>query len=287
MPREAPRRGRTEDDPARGAYGFALRGIEGVDDLLVRAPASWPVLDIVRSSGWDAPSLDRLGDEKAELRLHGGGCIRIARSPLRATFATPSPLGDAELVHPLLGAAAAVASHWLGREAFHAGAVVLAGGAWGLVGDRGTGKSSTLAWLGAHGADVASDDLLVVDGTTLFAGPRSVDLRAEPAAQLGAGEHLGRIGRRERWRVRLSAVAPELPLRGWVLLGWGDRLEVRRLPGGVRLAELARQRALKVPPLHPESLLELAALPAWELRRPRRWNSLADAARLLLGTVEA
>ncbi|MGH3004321.1 MAG: hypothetical protein ACRDOS_00140 [Gaiellaceae bacterium] len=287
MPREVPGRGRTEEDGPRGAYGFALRGVEGAEELLVDAPASWPLLEVVRTTGSEAPPLDRLGDDRAELRLHGGGCIRIARSPLRATFATPSPLADAELVHPLLGAAAAVAAHWLGREAFHAGAVLLDRGAWGLVGERGTGKSSTLAWLGLHGADVLSDDLLVLEATTVFAGPRSVDLRAEPAAQLGAGEHLGRLGSRERWRVRLSAVPPELPLRGWVLLGWGDRLDMRRLPGGVRLTELARQRAVKVPPLHPQSLLELAALPAWELRRPRRWSSLEEAAGLLLGTVEA
>jgi len=273
------------DVPAFAAYGLALRNVGLGPDTLVPADESWPALEILREVGQVSPGLDRLSDRRAEIGLQAGGRVKIEREPLQARFETLAPLTDVELVHPFLAPVAAIASRWLGRESFHAGAFVSDGGAWALIGERGAGKSSMLAWLALGGAEIVADDVLVVDQRTAFAGPRSIDLRAEPAARLQAGEHLGRVGRRERWRLGVGPVAPQLPLRGWILLGWGDRVEARRIPGGACLAEVARHRAVRVPPTRPEVLLELAALPAWELRRPQRWESLSEAVRVLLEAI--
>jgi hypothetical protein len=268
-----------------GAYGLTLSGVDGARAFLVPAPPSWPVLDIVRQQGGGEPRGEMIDDARAELALGGGGHVRLARHPLQAVFETPVRVTDAELVHPFLSGAAAVSAFWLGRESFHAGAFVADGGAWALIGDRQAGKSSMLAWLALHGHGILSDDVLVVDGVAVFAGPRSVDLRAEPAVRLGTGEPLGRVGVRDRWRLQLAPVEAELPLYGWILLGWGEQVEVRRLPGGVRVTELARHRIMNVPPRRPEALLDLATLPAWELRRPQRWDSIGAAADQLLQTI--
>jgi hypothetical protein len=139
-----------------------------------------------------------------------------------------------ELVHPHLAPGAAVLARWLGRETLHAGAVLAGGGAWAMLGDRESGKSSTLDWLAAHGHPVLADDLLVLDGSDVLAGPRCIDLRADAAQRLGAGEPLGVVGTRERWRLRLGPLASSAPLRGWGILDWGDDVAVEpvRAPSG-------------------------------------------------------
>src|SRR5262249_6109268 len=154
------------------------------------------------------------------------GWVDLARAERRATFCLRTSLADGDLVHPYLAPAAAVAARWAGRESFHAGAVVVDGGAWGVLGDKETGKSSTLAWLALQGHEILMDDLLVLDGDDALAGPRCIDLREEPAARLGAGEPLGFVGLRERWRLTLDQVPARVPLHGWVTLAWGDRVEV-------------------------------------------------------------
>lgn len=259
--------------------------MEPVGEYLVPAPAAWPDLELVRNVGDASAELDTLTPDRAELVLSAGGTVVIERAPRRAIFTTPKPLRDEELVHPLLAPVAAVCARWLGRESLHAGAFALDGGAWALVGDREAGKSSILARLALAGVDIVSDDVLVVARTTAFAGPRSIDLRAEPARHLEAGDAVGKVGARERWRLRLGPVEAELPLRGWVSLGWGERVGAKRLSGAARIPELARHRALNVPSTKPEALLDLAALPAWELRRPPGWSSMEEAARRLLETV--
>ena len=126
-------------------------------------------------------------------------------------------------MHPHLAGAAAVLSHWCGRDSFHAGAFVVDGGVWGLLGDKGAGNSSTLVSLARAGVPIVSDDVLVLDKATAYAGPRSIDLRTDAAQTLRTGQPLGMIGDRARWRVPLGPVEPELPFRGWVTLRWGPR----------------------------------------------------------------
>jgi hypothetical protein len=194
-------------------------------------------------------------------------------------------LSSDELVHPFLAPAAAVVAHWLQRLSFHAGAFVSDGGVWALVGAREAGKSSTLAWLALHDHPIVADDVLVLEDGSAFAGPRSIDLREDTADRLEVGRALGVVGARHRWRVTLPQIDPELPFHGWVFLDWGDGIDARRLSGSDCLRRLIQNLTLRVSSTSPASLLELATLPAWELRRPRDWGVMtASAERLLVLT---
>ncbi len=81
-----------------------------------------------RSSG--AASVTRpffVDDDVLELRTADStgqvGGIRLTRQPLEAWFTSPAGFGDAEILHPDLGALAAVINNWSGRDAVHAGAL--------------------------------------------------------------------------------------------------------------------------------------------------------------------
>jgi hypothetical protein len=266
----------------RGAYGFRLEGVERAHRLLVQAPLDWPTLTLHVRLGFDEGGPDRVGPDHARLRVHDGQ-VEIDRRRGDALFTLrrrPSP--DA-IVHPHLAPAAAIAGRWLGRESFHAGAVVLGDGAWAILGEKGSGKSSLLAWLALAGHAVVCDDLLVFDEQfRALAGPRSIDLRTNAARGMGIGEPLGVIGTRERYRVAVGAVPSEVPLRGFIRLAWGDVPTVTPVPPAWRPAALAAQRTVRLAPRDPGMLVELSALPMVELRRPREWGRAGDAADRLL-----
>lgn len=268
---------------AGGAYGFSLAGVDGARELLVDAPTDWPLLEL-RCRVDDGPLPDRevVSDQRAELLLTAGGWVAIERASLRAEYVLPRDVSPGALVHPHLAPVAAIASRWLGRESFHAGAVVIGDGAWGVLGDKEAGKSSTLAWLALAGHPVLADDLVVLDGGSVLAGPRSIDLREPSALQLGVGEPLGRIGLRNRWRLQLPPAPTALPLRGWIVLTWGDGPpSLHALEGAARLQAILPHRAVRLTPTDPGRLVALSALPCHELCRPRAWSSLPDAADLL------
>ena len=194
----------------------------------------------------------------------------------------PHEVRPDELVHPYLAPAAAVIGRWHGRESIHAGAFAVDGDVWGVVGEREAGKSSTLAWLAMAGVDVLCDDMLVIDGRTPFRGPRSIDLRADAAERFEAGEAIGVTGARERWRLRLDQAPDGQTLAGFLLLTWGDRVEVRALGASERLQRLIPQRGVRLEPTRVEALLDLASLPAFEVSRPRSWESLPEAGKRLI-----
>ncbi len=286
MPGFVPARRRLARIPP-GAYGIRLSGLDGAAELLVDVDAGAPAYAVASEVGTAAPAEERVDDEGARLRLRSGGEILIDRAGGTILYRVPHPVRVDELVHPYLAPAAAVIARWLGRESMHAGAFTAGGSALGVVGTREAGKSSTLAWLAQSGVDVLCDDMLIVDGARPLAGPRSIDLRADAAERLGVGEAIGMTGARERWRLRLAPTTGDAVLKGWVFLAWGDRVEARRLPGPERLGRLAAERGLRLPPARPEALLELTSLPAWELSRPRGWESLPQAADLLLELASA
>ena len=269
-------------DDSVGAYGIRLSGLEAARALLVPAAADWPSFGLVnRVEPGPYDEIERISSRSAELRLHTGGKIFIDRSPGRAEFVTPRPLSSEELVHPYLAPVATIVAHWHDRESVHAGGFALDGRVWGVVGDRESGKSSTLARLALDGVTVVSDDLLVLQHTRVFAGPRAIDLREEPAHNLGVGTSIGVAGGRERWRLRLGPVPEELELVGWIHLAWGDRVEAVPLKGGERVERLFNQRGARLPSLSPEVLLDLASLPSWEVRRPHAWETLGESAECL------
>ncbi len=271
--------------PELGAYGLRLRGLGG--PLLVPADSSWPALELVRRIGEARHRSDELSDSSAAVVFQNGGEVELVRNPPRATFTVPFELRDEELVHPYLAPVAAIFSRWTGREAFHGGGVVVDGDrAWAVLADREGGKSSLLAWLALQGHGIVSDDVLVTDGELAYAGPRAIDLRAEAARRLEAGEHLGVVGARERWRVTLALTASAATLQGWIFLAWGSDVRMTRLPAQERLQRLADAQAVLRPP-DAGMLLRLSALPAFELQRPRDWGKLRETEVCLLEGLAA
>jgi hypothetical protein len=272
---------------AAGCYGFRISGVDGARSLLVDAPETWPALDIrLVTAGTDGvPERDEVGADRAALPLHGTGWMEIERAGPRITYHLPGDLRAEELVHPYLAPGAAVLARWTGRESFHAGAILGGGGAWAVLGDRESGKSSTLGRLALDGHGVLADDLVVLDGARALAGPRCIDLRPDAAAHLGAGEPLGVVGSRERWRLRLDAVPAAVPLRGWIVLEWADEVAVEPVRGSDRLMALIPHRSVRLEPPDAGALVELASLPVLAFRRPRRWDALPEAVERLVAAI--
>ncbi len=260
-----------------GLLGDALAGWEpwAVDQVVGTAHATTPMMD----------------ERRVRMALSGGGALEIDRERARSLLTVPRLLTDDALVHPYLGPTAAAAAHWRGDACLHAGAFLIGDGAWALLGDKGDGKSSTLAWLDRCGYGVLSDDMLVVDreGRAL-AGPRCVDLRATTAALLPQAQPLGLVGARERFRLRTAEAPAAVRLRGWVVLAWSDDdappPHVTTVAPGERVAILARQLAVRRPPKSPDLLLRLAQLPMWRLARARRLDALDDTVATLGSLAE-
>ncbi len=281
----------TGPEPARirtagGAYGLRVDSIGVPRRQLVDAPLDWPRVELcVRVSPASSPAFEYVSEREARLNVRGGGAVLMERAAARATFTLPAAPSGSALLHPHLAAVGAVWAHWLGHEAFHAGAFVVGGGVWGLLCAKGAGKSSTLAALSQAGIPVVCDDVLVLDGDRALAGPRSIDLRGDASRRLRIGSPLGVVGERERWRVALEPVEAALPFRGWVALRWSEGAAIGSIRGGERLGVLLQHRALRVPPRAPRALLTLAGLPFVELSRPRRWDAAERAVALLLDAL--
>lgn len=276
----------TRSSSASGAYGLRLSGVDEIEELLVEAPDSWTPLELILRAGEVKTSEGWVAPHRAEFVTLSGGLIQLDLERGQAILTAPSPPQAEEVVHPYLSSLGAMTAYLLGEESFHAGAVVLDGGAWAIVGDREAGKSSTLASLAVKGIPIVCDDMLVLREQTALAGPRSIDLRREAAETLGLGSAIGVVGTRERWRMRVAPVEPELELRGWIFLEWGDELAIAPMPVSERLTRLRRARGALLPPTDPAALLELAQFPGLTLRRPRDLDLLPATLDALIGAVE-
>ena len=253
------------------AFGFRLHGVRSPALLRAQRP-DWPALHVRRRVGpaGDAPA--HLGDRSARLSLGDGDWLELDRAAATATYLTRAALDDDTLIHPRLAPAAALMARWRGREAFHAGALLGADGAWALAGANEAGKSTLLAALALApgGRPVFTDDLLVVDRAGLaYAGPRCIDLRAVGVVGSGIEARVRVVRAATRQRLDLPAVAAAAPLRGWLFLEWGHRVQAEPCPADARIERLMAQRRWATQPPDPHTLLDLAALPAWILRRPR------------------
>jgi hypothetical protein len=268
-------------DDTYGLYGLRLPGVTDADGLLVRAPPAWRSWVIVRREGTAEAVDGSVGERFARLRVAPEGSLVVDRDARTSVFTMPRPPSDAELAHPYLAPTAALAARWDGWQSFHAGGFVIGGGVWGVLGDRGVGKSSLLAVLSGLGVDVLSDDLLVVRDGRALAGPRCIDLREHSATQLGLGETIGMVGTRERWRLRLSPVEAELPLAGWLTLAWDDEESLRPVDPGERFVRLLDNLTVVLEPPDPPTVLGLASLPMLSLRRPRSLDALTGGAERL------
>jgi hypothetical protein len=269
-----------------GAYGLALLGLEDQRQALAPAAAEWPQLRVCVEPGEPTEHEPSIDHAHAVYGDPTGGYAVIDRISATIKFVSPRSLASDELVHPRLGMAAAVYAHWLGRDAFHAGAFVERGMAWALVGEGNSGKSSLLAALAGVGAPVLTDDTLVVEEGLCLSGPRCLDLRVDVPGVLGLSNHVVSVRRGLRRRLPLDQPPGPIPLAGWVFLEWGDELTLNPVPPTERLGRIARQRGWhRRGAGDPQRLLELAALPAWELRRPMDWSKIGETVRLLLAAV--
>ena len=267
-----------------GAFGLRIRGIPR--DLLqvVPAEAKWPELRVSRKLSDPPEQPDRIGRRTADVALLHGDRAVMRRNARTATLLTATPEDDGTFLHPFLTAAAVIFAWWDGRHAFHGGAFLdPAKRAWCLLGHRASGKSSTLARLSIAGLDVLSDDLIVIDGGDVLAGPRCVDLRPDAAAALGVAARASPVRGGERLRLALPPAPAAAPLHGWLFLAWADDVSLHRLRPGAWLDRLAQHRSTSS--AYSPSLLDLAGLPAWELCRPRTPDSLEPAVERLLGLV--
>ena len=279
---------------AGGVYGLRLDVADHYVDrtLLVDAPASWPQWSI----DWEplhptesptGPVIESWSPDHSVMAAQPSGFISVDRAAAHTTLHLTDAPSPATLLHPYLASTAVVAGHWLGRAPFHAGAFALDGRVWGVLGDREMGKSSLLMSLHRSGVDILADDVLVIEGTTGFAGPRCLDLRRSAAERFDGGTYLGVVGTRERWRVTLPPVPSHLPLGGWVQLDWTDDLEVARPDAASRLRALLTNCGLTAPGVPTPGLLDLVTYPMVRLSRPRRWDRADEALDRLLETVSA
>lgn len=291
----------TPENPAPGIYGFALT-LEYPDAAiaarLTSAPAHWPVLHVRRSvervplgspDPAATPTTEVEMDEHLARVTLPDGTATMHRDSREAWFRTSAALSSDEMVHPMLGYAALAFANWMGREAFHAGVFLSGKRAWALLGERGSGKSSTLGWLACNGTPIVADDLLFLDGRTAFVGPRTIDLASATASHLGLAEGLDLEQVRQGFRLRLALdpLAPEHQLAGWVSLAWGEELQMASVPPAGRIPLLIEHGHQPRGEANWSSILALASLPTFQLTRPRELHSLASAGELLLAATAA
>jgi len=268
-----------------GAYGLRLGGQAPRSGLLTATPADAPKILINRVVGTIDLS-NHVDADTASVPLLDGGGLQLDRAARTALITTAHHLTDDELAHPYLAPIAAVHSHWLGRAAFHAGAIVVADQAWGVIGEREAGKSTLLAAVHAAGGVVLADDLLVMDGDIVYSGPRTLDLREEAAGWFPEARSLGVAGARERWRLDLGAAPTRVPLGGWIVPSWARELSITQLPGAAAAHHIAPARSVTGLAIDPGAFLEAAARPAVEFSRPREMGKLSAGVETLLTELE-
>lgn len=263
---------------AQGAYGLCLEGLS-TSLLVCPVPKSWPRVKLIQDVGASPSEHSTYGDDTIDLSFESGWGVRLRREPATITFLVREHVGDDELVHPHLAPAAMHFAAWLGRGAFHGGAFVQHGRAFGLLAARTGGKSTTLARLAESAVPVLVDDALVVENGTALAGPRCIDLRPEAAHH----RSLASVRSDARRRLTLPPIEPSFPLAGIFTLGWGDALSFERLQPSERLIALARHCRPEVG--RTSALLDISRLPVWRVTRPRDLASLDEVCDRLLETA--
>jgi hypothetical protein len=273
------------DGQRLGAYGLAIE-FPGRKEHLGPAPTGWQnwrfAYDVDPSY---VESPEEWGPSKAALRMLPTGTAFLDRDLASTTFSVPAAPSAEAFAHPHLGSTAVAVGQWSGNATFHASSFVHDDGVWGVLGGKEDGKSSTIAWLHLAGIGIMSDDLLVASRGVVFAGPRCLDLREGAAEHFGIGGDIGEVGSRRRWRVPLPRIVAELPLRGWVSLGWGDKVTLRPCDAKERFAKLLENRAFLLSESSPASWLDLLGLPMFQLRRPRNWSCMDEAMASLISAL--
>jgi hypothetical protein len=255
--------------------GGAAAGMQAVDP-------DCPALSLEVTTGFGdrepAPA-PVLTQTEADLPLVGGGRLRMLKDSGTAHFDLFSQPPDEELLHPYLAPAAALHWQWAGHEALHAGVIGLGDRAILLLGDKESGKSTTLGYLAMlGGTSILADDLAIIDGREVLAGPRSLDLR--PGSEL-PGQHVHSV-RGDRLRMDLGPAPARATVAGVAVLEWGATIDITKIGFSERMHMLARQRTFPSLAADPVSLLDLASTPVVRATRPRDLGGLEKFAQGLL-----
>lgn len=275
------------DDSAVSVYGLTVTGLGAEAYDFGARPASDgaatdPTLHVRQtrlSPGQNHERQEVLTDDEAQAPLIDSSWLSIERWPVPcATFALGKPVRTAELLHPWLVPAAATVNMWHGRRVFHGGLVSDGSRALAVVGDKEAGKSSILACASSHpDLYVMADDLVVVEGTRVHAGPSSIDLRAPslPHLPAGANGRLVRDGTRTRLLVRHGPATAEFV--GIVILAWSPEVHLHGIAPHARLGALLPHTMIGTLPLGRSGLLDVVRYPTWRLGRPRDWSYMPPA----------
>ncbi|MFI5835421.1 hypothetical protein ACIA5A_17275 [Micromonospora sp. NPDC051300] len=276
---------RAEGTRGRSVYGLNVHGLDDVDELPAyddTLPDQIPV-HVRQVSEGPVPEPVPMTDRYGVWVMPSGRTFVADRDRGTATY-HGEPVPPDVLAHPYLAPVATVFNRWAGRDTFHSGAFVHAGVAWAVIGPRTAGKSSLLAALATRGVPVLSDDIVVLDAERVCVGPRCVDLR-QPVPGVDPVRRTVRFG--SRLRVPLPPAPARTPLGGWLFLHWSDEVSMRQIPGPELLTRLAAARSWSWLTSDPTAVLGIAALPAWDLGRPKDWSALDRTWRLLDGNLTA
>jgi hypothetical protein len=228
---------------------------------------------------------NRLDGDCVAVAERGSPTLEVRRAPPSITLELEEPPSPEALLHPLLTGPISILARWRGDLTLHAGAFFAAGRAWGVMGAREAGKSTTLATLAGRGCPLLADDLLVLDDRVVRAGPACVDLRPDSARRLPEARFLGEVGGRPRYRLGSPTGPARAPLGGLFLLDWGGAPEpvAEQLPPSEALSTVFEQEYIGLMgPTDPEKVLDLLAAPVWRVRRRRDWDQAEAVADLML-----
>jgi hypothetical protein len=266
-----------------GAYGLRIDGLPGATAWMQPQAPEAPGVRVEAEVGPSDGSPSRFDADAADIALLGGGRLQCRRGTGVVRYLLPRIPPDEDLLHPYLAPGAALLWQWAGVESLHGGAFAFAGdrGAFLLLGGKEAGKSTTLAWLAEHAqASVLADDLAVLQDNEVLAGPRSIDLRAAPGSR-GFTTPLWPVRDGERNRLTLAPVPGRVPLAAVIVLQWRPKVTLTRISPGDRMTLIGAQRMYRGPWANAPAILDVAALPAFYLGRPRNLESLADVAEVL------
>ena len=273
-----------------GAYGFRLEFAwqhEPPSDLVAVGPGA-PSITVTRRDRPPERDAYEVSPDRVVVASPTNSGFVAQRDPATLALELSQPFGLELLIHPILTMPVSVFCRWRGDVTLHAGAFEVDAGAWVIAGTREAGKSTMLATLAAAGCPIVTDDLVVVQDGDVLAGPDCVDLRPDAARRFPQARSIGEVGGRERWRVSTPASASRLPLRGFFVLGWGDgpEIDVSPLPARDVLSMLFSQEYIGLMgQADPLAVLELGALPAWQVRRPRDWDGAQDVVASMLAAT--
>ena len=245
--------GDSDIEQAFGAYGSEVTGLSSRELLVSLETGHWPLVRIRSEQAAPAPVKTVFGRDRATIAFEDGGIARLDRASGTATLQTAEARDDGSLVHPLLATVGAVFAWWRGQVVFHGGAVVMGGGAWELLGERGSGRAR--CWQASRWPASSADRRRA--GHLAGTRPCRPALRGSSGRVRQVSRPVERNPRRaegQRRRLQLGPVPPEVPLRGWILLSWGPELSLERLS----LAERVEGLAANLVGLHQTRFLEWA-----------------------------